>query len=188
MLLNCGIGEDSWESLGLPRRSNPSILKKINPKYSLERLILKLKLQYFGHLMQNADPLEKTKMQRKIEGKRRRGWQKISLDGITDSIDMNLSKLWEIIKDSKALTCCSPCGHSQTQLSIWTEQALGYQFVRRQTRTEVQWVVKNLLVIAGDVRNVVWSLGEEDPMEEEMAIHSSILAWEIPWTEASGGP
>ena len=89
MLLNYGVGEDSWESLGLARRSNQSILKEISPEYSLERLMLKLKLQYFGHLMQRDDSLEKTLMLGKIEGGRRRGWQRMRwLDGITDSLDI----------------------------------------------------------------------------------------------------
>ena len=85
------------------RRSNQSILKKINPEYSWEGLMLKLKLQFFGHLMQRADSLEKTVILGKIEGRRRRGRQRIRwLDGITDSLDMSLSKLQEILKDRKA--------------------------------------------------------------------------------------
>ena len=85
------------------RRSNQSILEEINSEYSLEGLMLKLKLQYFGHLMGRANSLEKTLMLRKIEGKRRRGQQRMRwLDSITDSMNMNLSKFWGIVKNREA--------------------------------------------------------------------------------------
>jgi len=100
------------------RRSNQSILKEINPEYSLEGLMLKVNLQYFGHLMQRADSLEKTLMLGKTEGRRRRGRQRMRwLDGITDSMDMSLRKLQEIVKD-RGLACCSPWDcKSQTPLN-----------------------------------------------------------------------
>ena len=101
------------------RRSNQSILKETNPEYSLEGLMLKLKLQYFGHLMQTANSLEKTLMLGKIQGQRRTGWQRMRwLDSITKSMDMNLSKLQEIMKDRDIWRATvHGIAKSQTQLS-----------------------------------------------------------------------
>ena len=110
--------EKTLESPWAARRSNKSILREINPDYSLEDLMVKLKLQYFGHLMRRANSLEKTLMLVELEDKRKRGRQRMRwLDGITDSMDVNLSKLQEMVEDRGAWQCCSQWGCKQLDMT-----------------------------------------------------------------------
>ena len=128
------------------RRSNLFILKEISPEYSLEGLLLKLKLQYFGHLMQRTDSLEKTLMLGKIQGRKRRGWQRMRwLDGITDSMDMSLSKLWELVMDRVA----------------WCAAVMGSQRVGHDWVTELNWNI--------------WQGRQEYPMRKGWSLQQMLL-------------
>ena len=138
VLLNCGVGEDSWVPWAA-RRSNQSILKEISPECSLEGLVLKLKLQYFFHLMHRAYSLEKTLMLGKIEGSGRRGWQRIRrLDSITDSTDITMGNLQELVMDREAWHAVVHwVAKSRTRRSDWTE----LNWIKHQQTSFSTWIL-----------------------------------------------
>ena len=164
------------------RRSNQSILKEISPKYSLEGLMLKLKLQYFGHLMQRTDSFEKTLMLGKFEGKRR-GWQRMRwLNGITNSMDISLSKLQELVMDREAWrSAVHGIAKSWIGLSDWTETS------RENLRTLLLGFPCGLVVeyppaSIGDTGSTPGS-GRSFGRKWQP---TPVSSWEIPWTEEAG--
>ena len=153
------------------RRSNQPILGEISPGYSLEGLMLKLKLQYFGYLMWRADSFEKTLVLGKIKGKRRRGWRRMRwLDGITDSVDMSLSKLWELVMDREAWRAVvHGVAKSQTRLSNWTELNWAIQF-----KLALEW---GRLLLAGLCTILVTGSGGKCVLEHTGDVAELSLAW-----------
>ena len=142
MLLNCSVGEDSRGPWTL-KRSNQSILKEINPEYSLEGLMLKLKLQHCGHLMWRADSLQKTLMLRKIESRRRRGWQRTRwLDGITNPMDMTEQALGDG-EGQGSLVCCSPWGCIELYSTEQLNKVDIYKPTDPRCQKQFNWWVRN---------------------------------------------